>query len=205
MKILITIIAAVYLLPVNFLSQYICKVPVQTEDRKSISTLRLTKIGEFGLMRKSRPNVPAHFHTGIDINRPSGNYVNEPVFPMSEGIVISKRQDGPYAQLIIEHEDPLCWTVYEHIAGIKVDLNDKVSPDKPIARFMNKSELDRYGWQFDHFHFEILKMKPLRMKADAGNPDRRYSSYSLICYTREELNNYFYSPADFLTARISRN
>jgi murein DD-endopeptidase MepM/ murein hydrolase activator NlpD len=173
-------------------------LPVRTNDRKSINTLKITEIGEFGLPRKARPNVPAHLHTGIDIRRPSNNYQDEPIFPISRGIVISKRQDGPFAQIIIEHGDPVCWTVYEHIAGIKVNVNDRVNPDSPVARFMNKTELNKYGWQFDHFHMEILKIKPVRMKADSKNPDRNFSSYSLVCYTRNELNNYFYDPRDFL-------
>lgn len=173
-------------------------LPVHTKNRNSTSSLVLSDIGDFGLLRKARPRVPAHYHTGIDIKRPVNNYNNEPIFPISEGIVISKRQDGPYAQLIIEHRNPECWTVYEHVAGIKVKLNDHVNPDSPIARFMNKTELDKYGWQFDHFHLEILKIRPIRVKQDQKNPDRKFSSYTLVCYTREELNKYFYNPIDFL-------
>lgn len=177
-------------------------IPVHTTNRNSIGTLTLSNIGEFGLVRKERPGVPVHFHSGIDIKRPVNNYKDEPIFPVTEGIVISKRQDGPYAQLIIEHKNPECWTVYEHIAGIKVNLNDHVIPDSPVARFMNKAELDKFGWQFDHFHFEILKIRPLRIKNDQKNPDRRYSSYSLICHTKEELNKYFYNPLDFLREQL---
>ena len=173
-------------------------LPVYTVNRRSVGTMAITEIGDFGLMRIARPAVPAHYHTGIDIKRPSNNYTNEPIFPISEGIVISKRQDGPFAQLIIEHKNPECWTVYEHIAGIKVNLNDHVNPDSPIARFMNKTELNKYGWQFDHFHLEILKIQPIRLKQDQTNPERKYSSYSLICYSKEELNRYFYNPMEFL-------
>src|SRR4030042_6743542 len=162
-------------------------LPINTVDRKSIGTLVLTNIGEFGLLRKERPGVPAHFHTGIDIKRPGDNYQDEPIFPIFKGIVISKRQDGPYAQLIIEHGDiQKFWTVYEHIAGIKVGLYEQVIPNLPIARFMNKSELIKYGWQFDHFHFEILKSNPIKLKQDNSNPDRHFSSYSLLCFTKDE-------------------
>lgn len=173
-------------------------LPVHTNNRNSISSLVLSDIGDFGLLRKARPNVPAHFHTGIDIRRPVKNYRDEPIFPASEGIVISKRQDGPYAQLIIEHKNPECWTVYEHIAGINVNIGDHVNPSSPIARFMNKNELEKYGWQFDHFHLEILKIRPIRIKPDPKNPDRKFSSYTLVCYSREDLNKYFYNPLDFL-------
>ena len=120
-------------------------LPINSPDRKSLETLTLTAIGEFGLIRKARPAISAHYHTGIDIKRPSKNYKDEPIFSVTDGTVISIRNDGPYAQLIIEHEtdNERFWTVYEHIAGILVNLNDRVTPRSPIARFMNKQELDK--------------------------------------------------------------
>jgi murein DD-endopeptidase MepM/ murein hydrolase activator NlpD len=192
----------ILLLSFTHSAKSVYSLPVQTSDRKSIHTLALSGIGDFGLVRKARPGVPAHFHTGIDIKRPANNYQDEPIFPICEGIVISKRQDGPYAQLIIQHENPECWTVYEHIAGIKVNVNNHVNPDSPIARFMNKTELNKYGWQFDHFHLEILKMQPISLKRDPLNPDRKFSSYTLVCYTKEELNKYFYNPIEFFKALL---
>lgn len=174
-------------------------VPVLSANRQDISTIRLTKIGQFGLIRKARANIPEHFHTGIDIRRPNNNYDSEPVFPIAMGRVISKRTDGPYANLIIEHEinGRKCWTVYEHIAGIKVSLKDIVDPAVPIARFMNKNELNRYGWQFDHFHLEILKTKPIAIKPDKTNPERLFNAYSLLCYTLNDLHTYYYHPVEF--------
>ncbi|WP_289054038.1 M23 family metallopeptidase [Carboxylicivirga marina] len=177
-----------------------CSIPINAPIGSSTSLLKLTEIGEFGLMRKERPGVPAHFHTGIDIKRPSNNYQSEPIFPIANGIVISKRVDGPYAQLIIEHEgEQRFWTVYEHIAGIEVNLFDRVKHDQPIARFMNRNELNRYGWQFDHFHFEILKVEPMRLKQEQSKPERLFASYTLACYTKEDLDKYFYHPLDFLS------
>ncbi|NOU61469.1 M23 family metallopeptidase [Marinifilum caeruleilacunae] len=179
------------------------KLPVKAYDRKAIDQIELTNIGEFGLMRKERKSVPAHYHTGVDIKRPGSNYIDEPIYPICEGIVISKRQDGPYAQLIIEHDKGgKFWTVYEHVAGIKVGLFDEVSPERPIARFMNKEELDRYGWHFDHVHLEVLKIKPVRLERTESKPNRLFASYSLICYTREDLYKYFYDPIDFLNERL---
>lgn len=175
-------------------------MPVQTNNRQDVFTLQLTKIGAFGLLRKARPTVKAHLHTGIDVKRPSDNYLNEPIFPIADGIVVSKRDDGPYAQLIVAHEDcePPFWTVYEHIAGIKVNVGDLVDSQKPIARFMNKNELDRYGWQFDHFHLEVLKEAPLPLKPNSKNPQRFFSSYTLQCFTEKDLRKYFYDPIKFL-------
>ena len=179
-------------------------LPINTVNRKSINGLTLTDIGEFGLLRKERPGIPAHYHTGIDIKRPTKNYQNELIFPLAAGIVISKREEGPYSQLIIEHEDnnDVLWTVYEHIAGIKVNLYEHVQPNSAIARFMNIDELNKYGWQFDHFHFEILKVPPFKLKTNNLNPDRHFSSYTLLCYTMKDLNKYFYNPLEFISAKI---
>lgn len=179
-------------------------LPIKSVDRKSVNCIELTEIGKFGLLRKARPGVPAHFHTGIDIKRPSTNYQSEPIFPIFEGVVISKRKDGPYAQLIIEHDDnPRYWTVYEHIAGIEVNLFDRVSTERPIARFMDKSELNRYGWQFNHFHFEVLKIQPTRLKRNGSNPERLFASHTLACYTKADLHKYFYHPLDFLKKHLN--
>ncbi|MEQ8576034.1 MAG: hypothetical protein RIB63_18350, partial [Fulvivirga sp.] len=91
-------------------------LPIDVTDRKSIYEIALTEIGEFGLKRKARPSVPEHLHTGIDIKRPGKNYLDEPIYPIADGVVISKREDGPYAQLIVEHNinGQYFWTVYEH-------------------------------------------------------------------------------------------
>jgi murein DD-endopeptidase MepM/ murein hydrolase activator NlpD len=175
-------------------------LPVEVNDRRDVSTIRLTTIGKFGIPRKARKNIPAHLHTGIDIKRPRPNYENEPIFPVANGVVISKRDDGPYAQLIIEHSvnNRKFWTVYEHIAGISARVNDVVQPGKPIARFMNTSELNRYGWQFDHFHFEVLKEKPQPIVPGKNTPERFFNSYSLVCYSEKDLLRYFHDPKAFL-------
>ena len=166
--------------------------------------LQLTAIGAFGMQRPVRPAVPAHLHTGIDIKR-NGGYDNDVfIYPVAKGKVISKRDDGPYAQLISEHNIAglKFWTVYEHIAGIMVNVADSVYPHIPVARFMNREELNRYGWQFDHFHLEILKIQPIRIKAEPGNPQRFYSSYSLEMYSIDDLNKYYYNPIEFLNQHI---
>jgi hypothetical protein len=108
-------------------------------------------------LRKARPGIASHLHTGIDIERPHSNY--EPIFPIAKGVVISKRDDGAFAQLIIEHsvKGKKVWTVYEHIAGIVPKLNDVVDPMNPIARFMTREELNRFGWQFGTCTSRFLK------------------------------------------------
>lgn len=178
-------------------------LPIEVADRRTPSNLKLTSIGKFGILRKARPGIPAHLHTGIDIQRPRPNYVDEPIFPVSAGVVISKRDDGAYAQLIIEHQRNgyRYWTVYEHIAGIVVNVNDEVDPMKPIARFMNKAELNRYGWQFDHFHFEVLKKMPRKLKRDREKPQRYFQSYTLECYNESNLEAMFISPIEFFLGK----
>jgi hypothetical protein len=181
-------------------------LPFRAENRHNPSSIQLTEIGQFGVLRKARPQAAAHYHTGIDIRRPRANYDAEPVFPIAAGIVISKRTDGPYANLIIEHtyDGKKLWSLYEHIAGITVNVGDRVQPSVPIARFMNKDELNRYGWQFDHFHLEILKVQPLRMTPTAKTPDRFFNAYTLVCYTPDDLRKYYLDPLMFFSTQITQ-
>lgn len=87
----------------HFILPHEVHLPINVSNRISLGELSLTEIGAFGLRRKARPNVKSHLHTGIDIKRPDNNYMNNPIFPIAPGVVISKRDDGPFAQLIVEH------------------------------------------------------------------------------------------------------
>ncbi len=180
------------------------QLPINAPDRRSIDFVELTEIGEFGLLRATRKEVPAHLHTGIDIKRANDNYRNAPIYSIDKGIVISKREDGPFAQLIIEHDhgNLIYWTVYEHIAEIQVELFQPVDSETQIARFFNTNELNQYGWQFDHFHFEVLKNRPIRIKPSMDNPERLYNSFTLICHDYEELMSNFYRPLEFLASHF---
>ncbi|MBT3208540.1 MAG: M23 family metallopeptidase [Bacteroidetes bacterium] len=198
-------IFAVFL--IIFFSEYLfgqqvfeCYLPINIENRQSWETVHLTSIGQFGVMRNARPNVPAHHHTGIDFKRPNDNYENEPIFPIMHGIIISFRDDGPFAQIIIEHNNEnqnTVWSVYEHVAGISVSVGDFVNPNYSIARFMNKNELEQYGWQFDHLHFEILKIKPRHLKPNKKIPFRFFGTYCLECYDISDLDKYYYNPMEY--------
>ncbi len=181
-----------------------CLIPIMSANRESVNFLQLTDIGQFGLLRSARENIPAHYHTGIDIMRPSNGFGYEPVFPIADGVIISIRDDGPFAQVIVFHEYNKLqfWTVYEHVAGIKVNLHDRVSPTEPLARFMKREELDTYGWQFNHFHLEILKYPPIKIEGNISNPDRLYSTYSINCYTLEDLYKHYYNPIEFLSDNL---
>jgi hypothetical protein len=63
---------------------------------------------------------------------------------------------------------------------------------------MNKDELNKNGWQFDHFHLEILKVRPIPLMPIEGYPERFFKSYSLICFSVEDLNRYYFNPMMFL-------
>ncbi len=175
-------------------------IPVYANNRQSFEEINLTAIGQFGEPRIARPNIPAHLHTGIDIVRPGANYDYEPVYSVGQGSVISIRDDGPFAQIIIEHlcdDGKLIWTVYEHLAGIRVKLGQSVDPFSPIARFMNRKELDEYGWQFDHLHFEILKIKPRPLIPDERKPFCYFGTYCLECYNARDLQEKYIDPLAF--------
>lgn len=188
-----------------FISQHV-RVPIGNENRISVNAIELTEIGAFGVQRKARPGIPSHLHTGIDIKPPNENYLtDEFIYPIAKGVIISKRTDGPFAQLIIEHEtqNEIFWSLYEHITDIQVELFQPVNSDEPLARFFNAIELDQIGWQFNHFHFEILKTRPIQLRPDESNPERLFNSFTLICKTPSALANHFHSPIEFLEEKLN--
>ena len=191
-------LALIFFVNVNNSSRLL--LPIQVKDRTTIEPSQLTGIGQFGLKRKARPTVPVHFHTGIDLKRPSNKYANEPVYAAGQGKVISMRNDGPFSQIIIEHplnsRDTL-WTVYEHILGISCHAGETVTGNTVIARFFNKAELDKYGWQFDHIHFEIMKARPLKVKTNSKFPEYHYKTYAITCYTTDELHKRMINPLEY--------
>jgi hypothetical protein len=191
-------------------------VPVAVADRQSLAGVTLTEIGGFGEQRKARPGVPAHLHTGVDLRRPDGEYDSQPVFPAARGVVMSVRADGPFAQVIVEHRRQagsdadsdrglgftVVWTVYEHFTDIAVVPGDPVQPLQPMGRFFNRHELDRYGWQFDHLHFEVMIVAPPRVPPTAELPNRSFGTYALLCYDRGQLLRRLCDPLEFLRARF---
>jgi len=180
-------------------------IPANYTNTDKPEEIKLTQIGGFGLLRKARPNVPAHYHTGIDIRRPGTNYFNEPVFPARDGEVVSIIDDGPYSQVVMKHvyENSIYWTVYEHIRVNVKEIGKKLTVHDTIGFFFNRSELDKYGWQFDHFHFEIIRVEPVVFIPNKKYPLRHYRTYAITCYTKEELNTRLESPLQFLKGKLS--
>jgi hypothetical protein len=112
--------------------------------------------------------------------------------------------NGPFSQIIIEHafNGDTLWTVYEHLHVLKKSPGLHVTPFDTIAWYFNRNELNRYGWQFDHVHFEIMKVRPPRCKRSAENPHRRYYTYALTCYTKKELDERMEDPMVFLKGKL---
>ena len=182
-------------------------LPVSIEDRGSWDQVRLTAIGPFGTPRRERTTIPAHLHTGVDIQRPGVNYENEPVFSAAAGRVISVRGDIPFSQIIIEHqsnEAETLWTVYEHVGGIRVSTGDRIGSGDRIARFLTGEELDRHGRQFDHLHFEIMRKRPRKLNPDPRTPQRYFTSWALVCYTQAQLHEHYYNPEMFYKEKWHR-
>jgi len=181
-------------------------LPVDATNRQFINNIQLTHIGDFGHTRQERPLVKAHLHTGVDIMRPNKNYDNEKIYPACVGLVISIRTDGPYAEIILEHrisDNKKIWTVYQHLSRILVKPGQVVYPEQAMAFFMTKTELNKYGWQFDHVHFEIMKYQPLKLTPYKQNPQRKFGTYSLVCYNRNDLEKYYFAPLEFLAKKFS--
>jgi hypothetical protein len=82
-------------------------------------------------------------------------------------------------------------------------VGDSVNPSIPIARFMNLNELDQFGWQFDHLHFEILKVAPRLLKPTEKTPHRMFGVYNLECHTQSDLNRYYFDPMEFFERHIN--
>jgi len=175
-------------------------VPIDVFDRRDCSLIQLTAIGDFGITRKERTGIPEHLHTGIDIMRPRDLSRSADIFPAANGVVISKRTDGPFAQLIIEHKVGVqyYWTLYEHISEIRVNVHEKVNKNDPIARFFSERELDLYGHQFDHFHFEVLKQPPVQIRPTTNLPERHFIAPTLKCFTEGQLRTRYFDPIEFL-------
>ena len=66
---------------------------------------------------------------------------------------------------------------------------------------MNTAELNTHGWQFDHLHFEILKVMPKPLEPGAERPHCFFGTYCLECYDRKDLLERYYDPEAFLKER----
>ena len=170
------------------LISYYWKLPLKTDSRKDLKSVLWEHDAHFLAKRKG-----GHFHTAIDIMNPKGG-PGEKVFAASRGEVVSIYAIEPNRAVMIKHTLPSLETVYSvyvHVTNIQVKIGDMVTSDTIIATLMDKQQLNNFGWEYNHLHFEILK-KP--RTCEIG----KILSYSTKCRTIKEVEKHFYNPISFL-------
>ena len=163
------------------------KLPLSISPRKGLNALYRLKNAGFLDKRFG------HLHTGIDLINPRGG-PGEKVYAAASGRIVSIYAKEPHLSVMIRHRLPskeTIWTVYVHVTKVKVKVGDLVSNDTIIAHLMDKSQLNKYGWEFNHLHFEVLKYPRM---SEAG----QYLSFSARCKTKKEVEEHFYNPVTFL-------
>lgn len=170
------------------LLSYYWKLPLRTDSRKDLKSVFWEHDAHFLAKRKG-----GHFHTGIDIMNPKGGLC-EKIFAASRGEVVSIYTIEPNRGVMIKHILPsreTVYSVYVHVTNVQVKIGDIVTSDTVIATLMDKQQLNNFGWEYNHLHFEILK-KP--RTCEIG----KILSYSTKCRTIKEVEKHFYNPIDFL-------
>lgn len=172
----------------------IWKLPLNTTDRQDWSTIFLEPDAHFKALRAPFDLVKLHYHTGIDLLNKTIESFGEPVYAIAAGKVIAIKDPPPQRRITIEHLLPngeKVWSVYIHIIDEKVKIGDIVDSETVIARLMNATELEYYGWDYNHVHLEIMKVLPPYVS-------EFYQRKTFSCYTLEEVNKYFYDPKEYL-------
>ncbi|OQX85538.1 hypothetical protein B6D60_07680 [candidate division KSB1 bacterium 4484_87] len=174
------------------------KLPLGTSNRQDLSTIYLEQDAYFEARRPSYDGIPAHLHTGIDmqINEPGGP--GEPIYAIGKGKVVQITDPPPLRRIVIRHKllrDGFIWSVYLHVIDEKVAIGDRVTAETVIARRLNKYELDYFGWKYNHLHIEIMKFPPL-------NTNDTYRRRSYTCRTKNEVEHYFIDPLLFFRAHL---
>lgn len=170
------------------------KLPLNTIDRQDWSTLILEPDDHFKALRAPFDSVKLHYHTGIDLQNGNAGSPGEPVYAIAAGKVIAIEDAPPQRRITIEHalaDGTKIWSVYIHIINERVRVGDIVDVETIIARLMNPTELDRYGWEYDHVHLEIMKKLPPIVS-------EFYDRKTFTCYSEGEVDEYFYDPQVFL-------
>ena len=174
------------------------KLPLNTIDRQDWSTVLLEPDAHFKAPRAPFGKVKLHYHTGVDLQNRSIVQSGEPVYAIAAGKVIAIEDSLPQRRITIEHILPnrtKVWSVYIHIINEQVKIGDSVDTETVIARLMTPVELEIYGMEYNHLHLEIVKKLP----PPASN---FYERKTFRCYTKEEVDEYFYDPEIFLKNRI---
>lgn len=170
------------------------KLPLNTIDRQSWSTVILEPDAHFKALRAPFGPVKLHYHTGIDLQNGNIGSPGEPVYAIAIGKVIAIEDPPPQRRITIEHLLPggnTVWSVYIHIIDEKVKVSDIVDTETVIARLMNPAELEIYGQEYNHVHLEIMKKLP-------SLAFEYHQRKTFTCYTETVVDEYFYDPEKFL-------
>lgn len=165
-------------------------LPFELPDRSDLKLIHV--ISNYGANRSSYVN--GHKHSGIDVVPFAGsNVVN--VYPISKGAVCFVKQEAPNKTVIVKHrlkDGSFLYSAYIHLKEILVKNGEKVDQNSKIGVLYTKREALRYHGYYDHLHLEIKK------RIDD------YSCASWLCMSREEMDEYFMNPADFLKLSLSK-
>ena len=162
-------------------------LPLSISPRKGLNAM--SRLKNAGFLDKR----VEHLHTGIDLINPRDGSGGK-VYAAASGKIVSIYAKEPHFSIMIRHRLPseeTIWTVYVHVTKVKVKEGDLVSNDTIIAHLMDKSQLKKYGWEFNHLHFEVLKYPRI---SETG----KYLSFSTECKTKKEVEKHFYNPVTFL-------
>ena len=157
--------------------------PFIEENRNKFASVKNRIIGKYGDYRSSP--LAGHRHAGIDLK---GDF-KEKVYPIGPGKVKQVYRSFPHKTVVIKHylvNGDSIYSSYTHVEDIKVDINDWVNEDTPLARLFTKEELELSDFgTLNHVHLEIRKSIK-----DGG----RASWQSM---TMDELNEYCQDPYQF--------
>jgi len=165
-------------------------LPFNLPDRSNLNNISF--ISAFGAYRSTR--VKGHKHSGVDIV-PADKKSKLDVYPVSKGIVCFVNHDAPVKTVIIKHklkDGPAIYSSYIHLKEIYAERGKMVNESTKIGVLYTKSEALKYGGNFDHLHLEIKK------RIDD------YSCASWLCMSREELDEYFINPYNFLKIHLKQ-
>jgi murein DD-endopeptidase MepM/ murein hydrolase activator NlpD len=167
----------------------IWRIPLDVERRTDFGLIKWEKDAYF-----LSPRIGGHLHTGVDLMKYNQD-AGAKVYATSAGRVVSIYAREPNKSIMIMHKlttGESIYSVYAHITDVQVSVGDTVDSNSFIAHLMNVEQLDKYGWKFNHVHFEILKKEP--RVGETGN----LLSYSVLCRTKEQVDQHFYNPVSFL-------
>ncbi len=165
-------------------------LPFDLPDRSDMKSI--TVISRFGTYRSGF--VKGHRHSGIDIV-PAMDNDSIVIYPAGAGTICLVRPAAPNKTVIIKHklnDSTFIYSSYIHLKDIYVKNGQEVNHNTQLGVLYSRAEAAEFDGDYDHLHFEIKK------RIDD------YCCASWLCMSREELDEYFYSPYDFLKSVLDQ-